>query len=50
MLLEPDTPELGGETILVGTRVMLRIEAGGAKHGLLGTVVWASGRGKGPDL
>lgn len=46
MMLVPDSPDLAGETVLVGTRVALAITAAGQSHEILGTVVWNSGRSR----
>lgn len=46
MLLVPDSADLGGDTILVGTRVTLSFVASGGTFELLGTVVWTAGRSK----
>lgn len=45
MMLVPDAPQLGGETVLQDTRVKLVIVAAGQTHEILGTAVWIEGRG-----
>lgn len=47
MLLESDSPELGGETVLIGTRTRMDITAAGNVYSILGTVVWVGGGTKG---
>ena len=46
MLLVPDSADLGGDTILDGTRAVLSVVAGGRTFELPGTVVWTAGRSK----
>lgn len=43
MLLETDAPELGGETLMIGTRARVEITASGRVYAILGTVVWVAG-------
>lgn len=46
MLLVSDSPDLAGDTVLVGTGVRLVIVSAGRTHEILGTVVWTTGRSK----